>query len=226
MADKTLMSKRKAEYRAAHQERYRRSTFIAAYTQTKFKSLYEEANSFYEQLVKQYPNKSKLTTCLEYKAWKKTLKKDDESPASADSTLPATSVDPTPTATIDPSSQPNMELNIPLLNSNDIQELQHTLMFEHVYPSLLEEINPETLEQIINEIRGSEDIQVMDSSQMQDTPTGMKEINYETLEQIINEIDGSDYNIFNDEDINPMIEEEINNSLAQLGALEKELLKY
>ena len=225
MADKTLLSRRKSEYRAVHRDRYRRSTFIAEYTQRKFKSVYEEANSFYEQLVKQYPNKSKLSTCLEYKVWEKTLQKDDESPTSADFTPPATSVDRTPSP-INLSSQPAMELNISLMNSNDIQEIQHTVMFEHIYPSLLEEIEPETLEQIVNEIRGSEDIQVMDSSQMQDIPTMMKEINYETVEQIVDEIERSDYNIFNDEDINSMIEEEINNSLYQLDPLEKELLKY
>ena len=245
------MSRRKSEYRAIHRERHRHAVFITEYTRRKCISIYEEANKLYEQLSKQYPTKTKLTTCPEFKIWEKSLQKDR-----------------TPTAPADISSEQSIQLNIPLMNANDVQETQDSLMFADVYPSLMEEINHEVLEQVMNEIRESDDvnIQVMDSTQMQDTPvihdmqssmtkeiresddvniqvmdsTQMqdtpvihdmqpsmtKEINI-AVDEIIKEIERFDDNIFTyDQDINDMVNIEISNMVNELTPLERELLKY
>ena len=204
------MSRRKAQYRAIHRERYRQAVFIAEYTRRKCISIYEEANKLYEQLSKQYPTKTKLTTCPEFKIWEKSLQKGR-----------------TPTAPVDISSERSMQLNISLMNANDVQETQDSLVFASVYPSLMEEIN--------HEIRESDDvnIQVMDSTQMQDTPvihdmqsSMTEEINI-AANEIIKEIERCDDNVFTyDQDINDMVNIEINNMINELTPLERELLNY
>ena len=264
MSEKALMTARKREYRTTQRERYRRSVFIVEYTQRKNKRIYEEANRFYQKLVKRYPTKTKLTTCPEFKTWEATIEKDHDpatqiasisissstttpatqiapiSISSSTTTTPATQIAPisissSTTTPIDLSSRRNIQLNIPLMDSNQVQEMQDTLMFQDIYPSLLKEINPETLEQIISEIQESDvNIQLMDSSEIQEMrdtpdihPPMLKEINPETLDQIISEIEESDVNIFYyDEDINDILNIEINNSMNELSPLEKELLMH
>ena len=249
MSEKDLMTARKREYRTTQRERYRRSVFIVEYMQRKHKRIYEEANSFYQNLEKRYPTKTKLTTCPEFKTWEATIEKDHD-PAIQMAPISISSSTTTP---IDLSSQHNIQLNIPLMDSNEVQEMQDTLVFQDIYPSLLKEINPETLEQIISEIQESDvNIQLMDSSEIQESdvniqlmdssevqemrdtpvfqdihPSLLKEINPETLDQIISEIEESDVNIFNyDEDINDNLNIEINNSMNELSPLEKELLMH
>ena len=225
MSEKALMTARKREYRTTQRERYRRSVFIVEYTKRKHKRLYEEANSFYEKLVKRYPTKTKLTTSPEFKTWEATIEKDhdpatcpefktweatiekDHDPATCpefktwEETIekdhdPATqmahiSISSSTTTPNDLSSLHNIQLNIPLMDSNEVQEMQDTVVFQDIYPSLLKEINPEI------------------------------------LDQIISEIEESDVNIFNDdEDINDILNIEINNSMNELSPLEKELLMH
>ena len=206
MSERALMTARKREYRTTQRERYRRSVFIVEYTKRKHKRLYEEANSFYQKLVKRYPTKTKLTTCPEFKTWEATIEKDhdpgtcpefktweetiekDRDPATQMAPISISSSTTTPN---DLSSQCNIQLNIPLMDSNEVQEMQDTLVFQDIYPSLLKEINPEI------------------------------------LDQIISEIEESDVNIFNDdEDINDILNIEINNSMNELSQLEKELLMH
>ena len=206
MSDKSLMTRRKREYRATQRERYRSSVFITEYTRKKYRSIYEEANNFYQKLSKQYPTKTKVTTCPEFKAWEATLQKDYEPATLQKDYEPATlqkGYEP-----IDLSAENTIQLNIPLMNSADIQEMQTSLVFQDIYPALLEEINPEIVNQIMNEIRESDDVD-------------------EIVSEIVSEIEETNANLFNcsDEDMNDMIEAEINNSLSQLDQLEKELLK-
>ena len=207
MYEKALSTVRKKQYRVTQRDRYRRSTFIAQYTMKKYKDIYEEANSFYEKLDKRYPTKTKLTTAPEYQAWEASLEKNHDPGASriSSSTTKTTTLeknhDPgasrisssttktTTTTPMDLSLQSNIELNIPLMDANEVREIQDTIVFDDIYPTLMEEINPETLEEIITELQESD--------------------------------------IFNyDEDMNDILNNEIDNSMNELSALEKELLKY
>ena len=202
MSDKGLMTRRKREYRATQRDRYRRSVFISEYTRKKYPSIYKEADNFYQKLLKQYPTKTKLTACFEFKVWEVGLQKDYE---------PATLQKDDESATLQkdyepPTSAENaIQLNIPLMNSADVQEMQTSLVFGDIYPSLHEEINPEIVNEVINEIRESN-----------------------VVDEIVSEIEETNADIFNcpDEDMNDMIEDEINISLSELDPLEKELLKY
>ena len=225
MADKKLSASRKSKYRAVHRERHRHAVFITEYTRIKHKAIYEEANKLYEQLSKQYPTKTKLVTCPEFKILEKSLQEDHTPTAPADISSEQTQKDHTPTAPADISS---MRLNIPLMNASDVQETQDTLVFGDIYPSLMTEISPELLEQVMNEIHESDDvnIQLMDSSQIQDTSM-TKEINI-TGDEIINELEVGDSDFFNhyDDDINDILNTEINNSLKELSPLEQELLSH
>ena len=231
------MTRRKRQYRAAQRERYRSSVFITEYTRKKYRSIYEEANNFYQKLSKQYPTKTKVTTCPEFKAWEATLQKDyepatlqkDYEPATLQKDYePATLQKDYEPATLQKDYEPaenTIQLSIPLMNPAEIQEIQTSLVFQDIYPSLLEEINPETVNQIMNEIRESDDVDEIVSEIMNEIRES-DDVD-EIVSEIISEIEETNANLFNcsDEDMNDMIEAEINNSLSQLDQLEKELLK-
>ena len=102
----------------------------------------------------------------------------------------------TTTTPIDLSSTDNMQINIQLMDSTEVQETRDTLMFQDIYPSLMQEINPETLQQIIREI--------------QESDVNRDIFNYTE----------------SDQDINDILNTEINNSMNELSALEEELLMY
>ena len=227
MSEKNLSAVRKRESRAKQMKRYHRTAFIAEYTQIKYRSIYEEAESFYEKLYKRYPTKTKITTCVEFKSWEVGVRKEqglstrttsihiDNSSSTTTPINPSVGdniqlniemMDSTQSASIDidnssSTTSPinlrvddNIQLNIELMDSGQVQETRDSLVFGDIYPSLIEEINPEILDQIIREIQGS------------------------------------DVNIFNynesDQDINDILNDEINMSINELTPLEKELLKY
>ena len=240
MSEKTTKRVAKKENRTKHKERYHRCAFITDYTQKKYGRIYEEANSFYEKLFTRYPTKTKLMSCPEYKAWEIEINKVRDRPTE---TAPVSICSTTTTSTDDHSSTtPNnlfstddIQLHIPLMDSNEVREMRDTVMFEHIYPSLLEHINPETIDQIINEIQESEaNIPPTDLNHVEETQDTLKclplkELTFETLDQIMEEIEESEVNIFNydnNEDINDMINLEINKSMNELSGLEKELLRY
>ena len=194
---------RKRESRARHTERHHRLTFIAEYTMRKYRHVYEEADSFYRKLVKQYPVKRKLTTAPEFKVWEAEIKKTNSATTElrADTTFEmapisnstTTELRAVTTATpVDFSLTDNVQLNIPLMNPSDVQETRDTLIFQDIYPSLVEEINPEIFNQIVSEIEETD----------------------------------PDFFDYYDQDMNNIIQDEINNSLSQADPLEKELLNY
>ena len=202
MSEKSLMTTRKKENRARLKNRNHQLAFIAEYTRRKYKEIYEEADMFYQKLIVLYPNKTKITTCGEFKAWELQLKGTRDS-STTTTTTTTTTQEPSTSSTsyeemtpIDLCSIPSMEINIPLMNSTEVQETRDTLMFQNICPSLTEEINPELLTQIIQELQQESDIR----------------------------------DIFNnpefDEDMNEILNAEINDTMNELSPLEKELLKY
>ena len=206
MLGKTLRTERRRESRARQKERHHHYAFIAEYTERKYKHIYEEADIFYEKLFKRYPTKTRLTTCPEFKAWELEIKKDQDPTTtqmastnrSSEETSTTTPIDLSSAATtpIDLSSTDNMQINIPLMDSTEVQETRDTVMLQDIYPSLMQEINPETLEQIIREVQESD-----------------------VSRDIFNYTES-------DEDINDILNTEINNSMNELSALEKELRMY
>ena len=206
MLGNTLRATRKREGRAKHREKYHHAAFITEYVQIKCKSLYEEADGFYQELYKRYPNKTKITTCNEFKVWEAAIKKDQETASittdscssttapinpSVDDNIPLNIESSTTTTPINPRVDDNIQLNIELMDTDQVQETRDSLVFGDIYPSLIEEINPEIMDQVIHEIQGS----------------------------------GA--NIFDyDEDINDILNDEINQSMNELSQLEKELLNY
>ena len=225
MSEKTSRTARKRESRARQKERHHHYAFIAEYTERKYIHIYEEADNFYKKLFKRYPTKTRLTTCPEFKAWELEIKKNQAPTTTQMASTNRSSEDPTttqmastnrssedPTTTqmastnrsseettttpIDLSSTDNIRINIPLMDSTEVQETRDTLMFQDIYPSLMQEINPETLEQIIREI--------------QESDVNRDIFNYTE----------------SDEDINDILNTEINNSMNELSALEEELLMY
>ena len=82
------------------------------------------------------------------------------------------------------------------MNSVEVQETRDTVMFQNICPSLTEEINPEILNQVIQELQQESDIR-----------------------DIFN-------NPEFDEDLNDILNSEINDQMNELSPLEKELLKY
>ena len=155
-------AEKKRESRSKHSELHKRSTFIVHYLQMKYESIYEEANNFYCELVNQYPIKRKLTTAPEYKVWEKETKRAKASTtdmaSSSTTELCDTSTTTTErcnvltTTTGDASTSVDPCLNIQLMNKDEVQETRDTIMFQDIFPSITEEINPEIIDQIIQEI--------------------------------------------------------------------------
>ena len=155
MSDNKLKSVQKKESRARQKERYHRSAFIGEYIEKKYNNIYKEANQFYEKLYKRYPNKTKLSTCPEFKSWEIDIKKTEGTIQPTDRTN-ITDHNRQETNNPDLSSINNMEINIQLMDASDVQEVRDIQMFENIQPSLLNEVNPETLNEIIADLQKSE----------------------------------------------------------------------
>ena len=192
--------KRKRENMKKRTEKYHRTMFITEYTRKKYPEVYNEADNFYFKLLEMYPNKTKLTASLHFKAWEGTLTTVQEQEKTPSTGLPTTVQGQEKTPPTDLSTQRTLELNIPLMNHTEVEDVQVSIPFIDIQPSILEEINSDTIQNIIDEIQES---------------GGM-----------VDEIERCYPNIFEDHDINPMIESEIDERLAELDPLEKELLKY
>ena len=155
MSGKNLNSTRKKENRTRLKNRNHHLVFIAEYTRRKYKEIYEEADMFYQKLIVLYPNKTKITTCGEFKAWELQFLETQDSSTTTTTTTTTTTQEPSTSSTfyeemtpIDLDSIPSipsMEINIPLMNSTEVQETRDTVMFQNICPSLTEEINPELL---------------------------------------------------------------------------------
>ena len=221
MPGPTLRTVQKRENRAKHKNRYHHLAFIAEYTQRKYKEIYKEADRFYQKLYPLYPNKTKLTTCIEFKVWESEIKKlqdsatitrmpdvetttrmqDEETTTRMQDEETTTRMPDEETTTRMPDEETttrmpyNIQINIPLMSAAEVQETRDTVMLQDIYPSLTEEINPEILEQVIRDIQETD---------------------------IARDIFNDEY----DEDINDILNIEINNSMNELSALEKELLNY
>ena len=215
MSGQNLRRVQKRESRARQTVRYHHLAFIAKYTERKYNHIYKEADNFYQELYQLYPNKRKLTTCLEFKNWEMQIKRTQDSttvtqmsPTDEETTttrMPPTDEETT-TTRMPPTDEEttttrmpptdNFKINIPLMSPVEVQCIKDTVMFEEIYPSLTEEISNEMVEQIIRDIRESDNAR----------------------------------DIFNndeyDEDVNDIINAEINDSLNELSSLEKELLRY
>ena len=166
---RTAESKR--ESRARHSELHRRNTFIADYVRVKHERIYEEANNFFSQLFDQYPEKRKLTTAPEFIVWEKEIKRvktpttemDFSSTMELHDTTASTPVELHDTTT---STPVDASLNIPLMNTSDVQQTRDMIIFEDIYPSIIQEIDPTTIDQIIQEIEADTTIDLSDMDDM------------------------------------------------------------
>ena len=197
MSARTL---RKRENRTKHKERYHHGTFITEYIRKKYEPIYKEADDFYQKLYQLHPNKTKLTTCVEFKRWEKETK--IIQPSTTITRTPHTHEETTTTrmdeeTATQTTSINNIQINIPLMNAEEVQQSKDMVMFEDIYPLVIEQINPETLEEIISEL------------QQGDITCDM-----------FNNINNDDHH---DEDLNDIINSAINDSLNELSELEKEL---
>ena len=155
---------KKRVYRANHRERYAQSTFISDYIRKKYTTIYDEANQFYQKLHQSHPKKTKLSTCAEYKLWEESLGKDvatmqDSATSimqdSATSIMQdsATSImQDSATSIMQDSITTNFNINIELMNKEEVELTKDAIMLEGIQPSLVKEISPEIVAEIINEL--------------------------------------------------------------------------
>ena len=195
----SVRTSRKRENRAKHKERYHHGAFITEYLRKKYEPIYKEADDFYQKLYQLYPNKTKLTTCVEFKRWEKETK--IIQPSTTITRTPHTHEETTPRMDEETATQTafinNIEINIPLMNAEEVQLSKDMVMFEDISPSVIEQINPEILEEIICELEQG-DITC----------------------DMFNNMNNDDHH---DEDMNDIINSAINDSLNELSELEKEL---
>ena len=188
---RTAESKR--ESRARHSELHRRNTFIADYVRVKHERIYEEANNFFSQLFDQYPEKRKLTTASEFIVWEKQIKRlktattgmDFSSTMELHDTTASTPVElhdttaSTPVELHDTTASTPVELhdttastpvdvclNIPLMNTSDVQQTRDMIIFDDIYPSIIQEIDPTIIDQIIQEIEADTTFDLSDMDDM------------------------------------------------------------
>ena len=146
---------RKRRSRVKQAQTHRRATFISEYIRVKHRQIYEEADNFYAQLVGQYPNKRKLSTCLEYKLWEAEIRKGQD-PSTRTASISSSNNSSSTTTSVNSSVEDNMQLTVELMDSSKVQETRDSLVFGDIHPSLVEEINPEILDEIIREVQESD----------------------------------------------------------------------
>ena len=132
----------KGEKRKAREYEKRKDSFTTEYVRIKYPHIYAESVKYYDKLRVFYPEKHDLRKTEQFKRWKR-----DTGPHQAENSIKL-----------------NMELRIPLWDTTtlesvrDIHTVTEEVLGEGIYPSLLEEVSPECVEQIIDELRQDPDL--------------------------------------------------------------------
>ena len=190
-------SKRESRYK--HSQAHKRSTFIEEYIKTKYENIYEEANNFYCKLVAKYPVKRKLSTAPEYLIWEKEIKK----------------AKTTGETTTERSNIFQAKTGETTTERSNIFQAKTGETATCVAPSLNIELMNKDAVQETRDIIMFQDI----------FPSITEEIDSGIIEQIVHEIE-NDFDLFNNDEMNPMIQNELNDDLNNIDPLEKELLQY
>ena len=143
---------RKRQSRVKQAEVHRRASFISEYIRVKYGQIYEEADSFYYKLARQYPLKRKLSTAPEYIVWKTDVEKLNAATTATTELPDVEKLNAAITATTE-LRDVDASLNISLMSPADVQETRDIQMFQDIYPSITKEINPEIINQVIREIQ-------------------------------------------------------------------------
>ena len=211
---------RKRQSRVKQAEVHRRASFISEYIRVKYGQIYEEADSFYYKLARQYPLKRKLSTAPEYIVWKTDVEKLN---AATTATTELPDVEKLNAATTATTELPDVEkLNAATTATTELPDVEKlnaattaTTELRDVDASLnISLMSPD-------DVQEARDIQMFQDIY----PSIVKEINPEIINQVIREIQETVPDFF-DEDMDDMLNEEINISLKELSPLEQELLKY
>ena len=132
----------KREKRKARECERRKDSFTTEYVRIKYPHIYAESVKYYDKLKVFYPEKHDLRKTEQFKRWKRVT-----GPQQAENSIKL-----------------NMELRIPLWDTatlesvRDIHTVTEEVLGEGIYPSLLEEVSPECVEQIIDELRQDPDL--------------------------------------------------------------------
>ena len=144
--------KQKREARHVRSKQARHDRFISAYIRRKSKEVYEQAERFYHQLDKKYPNKRDLTIT-------------DEFVQETTNYASAAQAKVKPKKKSDSQGVRSITLEIPLMDKNDVeivvmdQKADESLTIpDHIYQHLLTEISKDpTMSAIFNSIEQSEE---------------------------------------------------------------------
>ena len=181
--EKTGRNARRRVVRKVPGDRTRLESLVADYVQNKYGGIYDEACQFHDMLRELYPYKKDLKKTPEYKVWRNNTRRDLTRQASP---LPLT---PDRTEHV---YNDKLQLRIPLLNDVNIMRkstetletsteetpavgvvestetletmVEETLTVDVIQASLNEEIPPEMIDKIINELRDEPDLQDIFSS--------------------------------------------------------------
>ena len=138
MATKQANNLHKKLQRRSNTSKKRQATFIAEYVFIKYYDVYQEAAELFNQLNTMYPKKPDLRTCFEFKNWKRVeqglrkvrphVKRDPSDHTIYDDIIieqPHNELQSVPedTDTIESLPHKELQLNIPLLNHSEIDDL-------------------------------------------------------------------------------------------------------
>ena len=158
--------------RKARDDGRRKDSFISEYFQIKYPHIYVEAIKYHDKLRDFYPQKHDLRKTDHFKRLKTGPQQaTNTGPQQATNTGPqqATNTGPQQATNTGPQQSENtiklnMELKIPLWKTStlesaqDINAVAEEVLGEGIYPQLLEEVSPECMEQIIDELQQDPDL--------------------------------------------------------------------
>ena len=170
--DESAKAVKKRDLRRKRVGKSRQDSLVIDYISVKYADIYQEGVQFYESINKNHSTKHDLRKTEEYKAWKASMIRIKESTPESQSATPEPEPRPLQSqpATSDPEPQhvyeDNFQLQIPLMHyekapvipegssNHTLQSItQETLDEDTLYPSLEDQITPELIEKIMEELR-------------------------------------------------------------------------
>ena len=160
-----LSSRKKKLKRKARDDGRRKDSFIAEYVRVKYPHIYGESIQYHDKLRDFYPDKSDLRKTDQFKRWKTVTRPQQPAKTAPQQPTKTTPQQATSTRQSESGIKFNMELNIPLWKTStlesvrDINTVTEEVIGEGIYPSLLQEISPESVEHIIDQLRQDPDLE-------------------------------------------------------------------
>ena len=180
------------------QDEKRKNTLIADYVQYKYANVYAEASQLYQRLNHRYPEKADLRKTEEYRVWRSGMSPQEPANCESQASSPSKYQDSlqlkipirkyrtvkhsqtATTQTVSPASEESTQ-TVSAVSEESAQESPATVETAHVepqQPTLVDELPPDLVDQIVGELR--EDPDLKDIFDCIDGQDAFEDIDFET----------------------------------------------